>query len=525
MAASDGRGPPGPGDTRENPTGVTNPSTSLRDDTAEVSVPARKPPPPPRRTGAIPIVGERRKSTTSIPIVETDIVEQAPRRTGQIPIQSAQPRQAAQQAVPASVREDTAPNALPVERPVARSAVPRRPSHTLMPAQGGTPIGRRSTGQMIPAVQPAAPEKPSLLNEDTNPRLEMPTAPAPVSGYSREATDAAIPALDEQTDPTDPARHPRTTIAPPAQFGATEVRPSLDPDQLAAPDVPWADAPRSQTAPQLSAKPTPRTTSREVPWEEVKDMPTQVGALPGRPPQKSDATATAPLPRLERPAHPTDPHDDPEPTIAIPGLAGEAAAAQIRKELAAAKQAEAPAQGPPALPGSRSSELSDKPQPKRRGTYSLLQAQGGAGERPEQAKSTPALHELSRVIRLEAVKNAAGRMHGFQIAIGVVMLVLGGGAFLAFFLGHHDRPPLEALQVAYPYGFSGGTLPNGRTAPPVSQVLFDYKATVDCGEDVCARYLVHTADNSFQLTMDLRKEGPDWKLAGDAPVGAQGMVR
>jgi hypothetical protein len=118
---------------------------------------------------------------------------------------------------------------------------------------------------------------------------------------------------------------------------------------------------------------------------------------------------------------------------------------------------------------------------------------------------------FSGMLRLQALKNS-GKNRGFQLVIALGMVLVGLAVFGVLEL-HGNRPPQEALQMAYPFGLAGGRMPNGRNAPPVSNVLFDYLGEVDCGVGECARYLAHTADRRFQVNMDMRRDDDGtWKL-------------
>ena len=120
--------------------------------------------------------------------------------------------------------------------------------------------------------------------------------------------------------------------------------------------------------------------------------------------------------------------------------------------------------------------------------------------------------DLSRVIRIEALARSGGN-RGFQLVIALGMVLLGVGIFAIVAL-HHERPSHEALELAYPFGLSGGRLPSGRTAPPATELIFDLEGPVACGDGTCLRYRAHTADGHFETNMTMKQSDDGrWGLA------------
>lgn len=402
------------------------------------------------------------------------------------------------------------PAARPGERTPPETALPavppRRPTRDLrlptgarptsgVPAQGGPPTEvrpaltpaptaaapRRATAELRAAVTPAPPRRPTgevgaAAAAPRRPTVDGTPVPVPRRATAEvRASSARQASMEEETTaPVQMRPAPLVGRSPtreqplprrPSSLGVPAQRDPLPP--------PVADPLEEEPTAPLSTLPSKRDAAHAD--DAPHDEPTRVGALP---------TASSPASEQER---------------AVPTAVG---AAIDLDELEGTPTPTAP------LPGSRPRGLSAEPTRRKENASPAAEA---------------APDELSRVIRLEAARNGqvGGRRFGFQVAIGLVMLVLGVGAFATFFIGHVEKPPLETLQLSYPYGFAGGRLPNGRSAPSVVDITFELKETIDCGGDICLRYDAHSADDSFHLTMDLKRVGSDWKLVGGGPPGSR----
>jgi hypothetical protein len=378
------------------------------------------------------------------------------RPTGTIPTQSPAQTPAARRAT-GQVPVASAPRRPTGQLPVAAApgAAPRRPTGQVPAASAAVPAPRRPTGQ-VPVASAAPPPPRRATGELGLASARRSTSELRATPRMEEETTGPVPILRTLTSgqagtPRKPTREQQLPTAIPRR--ATSNANPIQSERL-RPGPPVAETQDDELTAPLSLRPSPRTTVAPPIDDEVHEA-TQVGALP-----------LAPAPREV-----TAVGFEPTPTPIAP------------------------------LPGSRTRGLSADPTA-RKTTASPIE--------------DVAPDELSRVIRMEAARNGqvGGRRFGFQLAIGLIMLVIGLAAVAIFFAGHLEKPPLETLQMNYPYGFAGGRLPNGRTAPSVADLTFDYKESLDCGGNVCLRYDAHTADDSFHLSMDVTKVSGDWKLVG-----------
>jgi hypothetical protein len=542
MATPDGRAPPSPGDSDTNPGLDVADSRDENTGATDVSPLARKREEPVgrRATGAIPAQG--------IP----------PRRaTGAIPAQGAPPRRAtgaipAQRAAPQT--DDTNPNAeLPKRAPESPPAPVARRATTGIPAQGRVPSlldvptdagSRTALSRDERRALERAAEPPRALGTTVDQRpLAVDEAPAPqgtsvdqrplsvdvgTAPWGTTVDQQALPPgpsplgttvdhraleLPEVTPPNEPlpgGRHGAATdgreVTPPAEplsrRPAPRAAPRPEPDEV-------------ENTPQLSPMPTTRARGGSEDRPNLLDESTRIGALPEAPPQKRvEHLETSMLPEVDDPEVNLAPRPVSKPGPPVPDDedAGLPTAALSRAEIGLGAE-RAPAPPEPRKPAPRKTSDANRAvndaKPRKRAAsppQPAVRVESSAGRLRNES-------ELSRMIRVEAMRNSGASKYGFQLAIGLVMVLLGAGVFAAFVL-HGDRPPREALQLAYPYGFTGGRMPNGRAAPPVSEITFEYESSVECGDSVCARYNAHTTDDAFHLTMDLRKDAQgDWKLA------------
>ncbi|MBS2030340.1 MAG: hypothetical protein JST54_20730, partial [Deltaproteobacteria bacterium] len=337
------------------------------------------------------------------------------------------------------------------------------------------------------------PRAASLLEEHTRVGA-LPEAPGAKPQRIEERSTSMLPEVDAPLDD-----RPRPRAGPPTGELRIENR---ETSMLPVPNVPELDGPaKRKPGPPVAddddddAVPTalmarPSKAQLDPDGDEDDSAPTALMARPSKAqlnPQDEDPTdATAALPKVDRPGG----------NIEVRSLAVMNAAASAKPEPA--KTAAVP--------------------PARRTGYSRIakEAEKAKADKPGEPPARRPF-ELSGMIRAEALQKFGQNKNGFQLAIGLVLVVLGLGAFLGYFL-HGDKPSNEDLQMAYPYGFSGGRQLNGRSAPPSAEVIFDFEKSVDCGDTVCVRYTAHTFDNSFHIAMDLKKnEKGEWKLVSSTP--------
>ena len=469
--------------------------------------------------GALPRVptGERRVTRGSMPAASATPIARVPtaeRRVtrGSMPAASANPigrvptaerrLVAAGALLPEARPRETTPAADPVELLRAVSGIHHIPSDMLAQSPSGLePLKPEPAAPVIVAPQlPELAVAPGVDDAEDAPTHQLgpeilerarqlaglpasaPLDDEPTTSVAEgvleqaRALAAAMPspfAEEELTNPLGDAGpvlgEPEARDAAPTPVAAvrpTERNPALGPLEL-------SDAPALRAG-ALAAEPQP------------PDEVTRVGVLP-------DARAMAPT--AVPPVRPGPPVPDERPEeITATGPHGMVAAPLAGEGGPVGRASELTPPISPDAPG-----LSSKPS-RRIGAYS--RANLADESRPEDS-------DISRVVRYEAIKNSGHRRYGYQAALAAVIIVLALGTF-ALLLTRHDHPSLEVLQVSYPYGFSGGQLGNGRTAPGAAEVLYDYVSTVDCGAELCQRYRAHTPDGSFSLTMDMRKDGSDW---------------
>lgn len=464
-----------------------------------------------------------RRSTRDI-AAASDRLTRAPRRPSSVEVPATR-----EEPMPESVDLDTRVGPLPaapVGRARASSAAPRRAVESEYDADESTqertlPIRRDE----LPASRRRAAPPPIAAAEA--PVVAQP-APVEPTANARAARRPSI--LEVSTDAKFRPNLPAAPLSPrssPPELEPARAR-EVTPPATAVDMLPLAvDAddglPFETTDPigdRLSSVPAPATAP--FARRDLREQSTRVGPLPEAPagrrqtgvehqatsllevgsaiddfaPRRVEQQATSQLPAIDERLGEDDAPAPRRERLAPP-------VAELSTSVL--PQLDDPVEPPPAQPARRSNSLSSMPARRRRPTHDGIAASGAADK--------PAPFELSRVFRLEAVAHAGKSRMGFQVAIGVLMLFFGGG-ILAAVAFHTDKPPLETLQVNYPYGFSGGMMPNGRRAPPVSQVIFDFDGVATCGDGECVKYKAHTADNHFQMTMELRHDGSDWNRVG-----------
>ena len=391
-------------------------------------------------------------------------------------------------------RVDQGPLPVPVDAPGTRvdqrslDEIEVTPPNEPLPTK---PLPRTSTRSFKPPPSEPLDDKPRKKTPGNAPALPVPDGTSvdqgslePVLSSVPASRSKAITAAKPRTDPRANSlldEHTRVGSLPEAPNKPPRIE-NRETSMLNELDQPLDDKPRPRSGPPTGEH---RIENRETSMLAVPTIEDD---------DEDDAIPTALMSRP--PKEMLDPVDD-DPTDASALKPRDKPKVEVRS-LAAMTSA------PPARP---------EPPSARKPGYSRV-AKDTEKAKPAKPGEPPARRpfELSGMIRAEALQNFGQNKQGFQIVIGVVLLVLGLGAFLGYYL-HGDKPSNEDLQMAYPYGFSGGRQQNGRSAPPSAEVIFDFEKSVDCGDTVCVRYTAHTLDDSFHITMDLKKNDKgEWKL-------------
>jgi hypothetical protein len=114
----------------------------------------------------------------------------------------------------------------------------------------------------------------------------------------------------------------------------------------------------------------------------------------------------------------------------------------------------------------------------------------------------------------EAMK--AGHRLGFEIAVGAIMLIGALAAGAGYVWGGPSHPSESELAMLYPYGKTGGRMPNGRTAPSMSEVTFTLMQQEDCSGEPCLRYSVTQPGTAFGIQMVVERHDSAWRLVSQS---------
>jgi hypothetical protein len=108
--------------------------------------------------------------------------------------------------------------------------------------------------------------------------------------------------------------------------------------------------------------------------------------------------------------------------------------------------------------------------------------------------------------------------NGMQLVVSGLLLLVGFAVGVGFFFNRMRKPSQAELELLYPFGDQGMNLPNGRTAPGVHDVTFDYVSADDCDGARCLTYRARNETGSFNYFLIIRQTDGSWAMVTSRPA-------